>query len=273
MFSSTRDNKTVSSTSSSRDKVKTSVEDGLCYTAILKILVAIHEEVQALKPEFFASNRNGEGCQQMYELKSKFITVVNYCNMFKFENLMVNYDVSNSYGYVYVFVPRSTRVLLTGVSENQLNIRLGRTMALTIYRSAFRVDAEILEYPMTRLIYKSDKNDRLYKRKSHRSENEPSLESSSSKSAGNQYELNADDLFDGDFSDDDGAAYLEEYEMAQQYDLNDYMAEQNELKQQQQSNEGKTESFSRQKKKCTCAEIFLLRRVSPAQVPHCRVQN
>ena len=190
-------------------------------------------------------------------------------------------NVINSYGYVYVFVPRATRVLLTGVSENQLNIRLGRTMALTMFRTAFRVDAEINDYPLSKLIHKSNKNNRFYKRNPHRNTFNPSASSSKS-SGGERYELNADDLFDGDFSDNErDNAHIAEYEMmAQQYSMTDYISEQQEIK---QAKEKQLEGLSRQHKNYTCVEIFPIKtgitstssalQGAELDVPHCVLVN
>ena len=276
-----------------------SVEDTSCYSAILKTLVEMREDVQSARPEFFntasSSKKDNDTCQRMYELKSKFITVVNYCKLLKRENedLPVNFNVMSSYGPVYVFIPRSSRVLLTGVSENQLSIRLGRTMALTLFRTAFRVDAEIKEYPSKQVIFYSEENKRLYKKKQPGAADTHSRKTKANHSKADDedtYELNADDLFDGDFSDDNEDYYnqLDEHDMDQQSDLTEYVNERTEEQIFTNSTEdddtnNKNGYLNRKKKKYTCVEIFPIKTgmVSTSaalqgvelDVPHCVLVN
>lgn len=138
---------------------------------IVKHLINIQMDVMNTKNSF-KENNSASSSEIMSILQTTLNECCNYANMYRFANLLINYNVKYEYGWVFINLQKLSRVLLTGYECNyknvyKLNITIGKTFSLTMGLTYVRLNKDVQKFPIKPLLYKKNHSEsRYYKRKS-----------------------------------------------------------------------------------------------------------
>lgn len=165
---------------------------------IIKHLINIQIDVLNTK-NTFKENNSASSNEIMNILQTTLNECCNYANMYRFANLIINYNVKYEYGWVFINLQKLTRIFITSYESNRnntykLNIKMGKTFSLTMGLTYIRLNKHIQKFLTKPLLYKNNyRESRYYKRKSKserhddfkRNRNEPTVSTS---------EINNDDF-------------------------------------------------------------------------------
>ena len=151
------------------------VEDDMETKIILKHLINIQLDVRCETKNSLKEYGNASSNDVMSILQTTLNECCNCANMYRFANLMINYNVKYEYGWVFINLQKLTRVLVTGFVKNwngtqKLNITLGKTFSLDMCFSYIRLHKNIQNFPTKPLLYKNGRADSRYHKRKHKSE-------------------------------------------------------------------------------------------------------